>query len=97
MPFPLQNKILHLIYSIIKFGVLQEGRAKEIIIFEKALDKKLKIEYNIQVAGVAQSVVQLIRNQQVVCSSHITSSKKALVFYRSFFLVKKTLDLFKYM
>ena len=24
-------------------------------------------------AGVAQSVVQLIRNQQVVCSSHITS------------------------
>ena len=29
-------------------------------------------------AGVAQSVVQLIRNQQVVCSSHITSSIKAL-------------------
>ena len=28
-------------------------------------------------AGVAQSVVQLIRNQQVVCSSHITSSIKA--------------------
>ena len=28
-----------------------------------------------QYAGVAQSVVQLIRNQQVVCSSHITSSK----------------------
>ena len=27
-------------------------------------------------AGVAQSVVQLIRNQQVVCSSHITSSRK---------------------
>ena len=27
------------------------------------------------IAGVAQSVVQLIRNQQVVCSSHITSSK----------------------
>ena len=26
------------------------------------------------VAGVAQSVEQLIRNQQVVCSSHITSS-----------------------
>ena len=31
----------------------------------------VKISY----AGVAQSVVQLIRNQQVVCSSHITSSK----------------------
>ena len=28
-------------------------------------------------AGVAQSVVQLIRNQQVVCSSHITSSIRA--------------------
>ena len=27
-------------------------------------------------AGIAQSVEQLIRNQQVVCSSHITSSKK---------------------
>ena len=26
------------------------------------------------VAGIAQSVEQLIRNQQVVCSSHITSS-----------------------
>ena len=25
-------------------------------------------------AGIAQSVEQLIRNQQVVCSSHITSS-----------------------
>ena len=29
-------------------------------------------------AGVAQSVEQLIRNQQVVCSSHITSSRNAL-------------------
>ena len=29
-----------------------------------------------KVAGVAQSVEQLIRNQQVVCSSHITSSIK---------------------
>ena len=27
-------------------------------------------------AGIAQSVEQLIRNQQVVCSSHITSSRK---------------------
>ena len=26
-------------------------------------------------AGIAQSVEQLIRNQQVVCSSHITSSR----------------------
>ena len=29
-------------------------------------------------ANVAQSVEQLIRNQQVMCSSHTTSSKKAL-------------------
>ena len=29
---------------------------------------------NIVDAGIAQSVEQLIRNQQVVCSSHITSS-----------------------
>ena len=29
-------------------------------------------------ASVAQSVEQLIRNQQVVCSSHITSSRNAL-------------------
>ena len=35
-------------------------------------------------AGVAQSVVQLIRNQQVVCSSHITSSKEHLHFVSAF-------------
>ena len=28
-------------------------------------------------ASVAQSVEQLIRNQQVACSSHVSSSKKA--------------------
>ena len=28
-------------------------------------------------AGIAQSVEQLIRNQQVVCSSHITSSMRS--------------------
>ena len=31
-------------------------------------------------AGIAQSVEQLIRNQQVVCSSHIASSIKNPVF-----------------
>ncbi len=36
-------------------------------------------------AGVAQSVVQLIRNQQVVCSSHITSSK-SVAFGDAFFM-----------
>lgn len=36
-------------------------------------------------AGVAQSVVQLIRNQQVVSSNLITSSKKRTL-RRSFFL-----------
>ena len=37
-------------------------------------------------AGVAQSVEQLIRNQQVRCSSHPTSSKSAevLIFLRIF-------------
>ena len=37
-------------------------------------------------AGVAQSVEQLIRNQQVVCSSHITSSKSSVfvIEYRAF-------------
>ena len=44
--------------------------------FLKTIDKWFFIYYNIKVAGVAQSVVQLIRNQQVVCSSHITSSRK---------------------
>ena len=44
-------------------------------------------------ASVAQSVEQLIRNQQVVCSSHIASSKKAcnLKNYRLFSLLR---DLF---
>ena len=35
-------------------------------------------------AGIAQLVEQLIRNQQVVCSSHITSSK-----FRSKAFIKK--------
>ena len=40
-------------------------------------------------AGVAQSVVQLIRNQQVVCSSHITSSKNARGFESRVFLLSQ--------
>ena len=41
-------------------------------------------------AGVAQSVVQLIRNQQVVCSSHITSStKNPDAIASGFFIVKR--------
>ena len=41
-------------------------------------------------AGIAQSVEQLIRNQQVVCSSHITSSileVETISFYLFFLLV----------
>ena len=38
--------------------------------------KCAKLRFAVQVAGIAQSVEQLIRNQQVVCSSHITSSMK---------------------
>ena len=37
-------------------------------------------------AGVAQVVVQLIRNQQVAGSSPFTSSKKALAKASAFFL-----------
>ena len=29
-------------------------------------------------AGIAQSVEQLIRNQQVACSSHVSSSRKTV-------------------
>ena len=50
--------------------------------FKKDIDKPILYEYNRSVtvlyAGVAQSVVQLIRNQQVACSSHVTSFKKAV-------------------
>ena len=58
-------------------------KRKNVLLFLKNnIDKRAIIGYNryvvkIQYAGVAQSVVQLIRNQQVVCSSHITSSKNA--------------------
>ena len=37
-------------------------------------------------AGVAQSVEQLIRNQQVRCSSHPTSSKKSSLLCKLLFL-----------
>lgn len=36
-------------------------------------------KYAVIDAGVAQLVVQLIRNQQVTCSSHATSSKKRVL------------------
>ena len=39
-------------------------------------------------AGVAQSVVQLIRNQQVVCSSHITSSKNKALLRKCFIFIR---------
>ncbi len=60
-------------------------------IFIKALDKFFLLYYNIKVAGVAQSVVQLIRNQQVVCSSHITSSRKKLVLKNGLFSTKSAI------
>ena len=42
---------------------------------------------NRECAGVAQSVEQLIRNQQVRCSSHPTSStKKDTIYVVSFFV-----------
>ena len=44
------------------------------------IDNSISFEYNILAvyAGVAQLVEQLIRNQQVRCSSHPTSSSKPL-------------------
>ncbi len=46
---------------------------------KKILDGQRSFGYNIicvlNNASVAQSVVQLIRNQQVACSNHVTSSK----------------------
>ena len=44
-----------------------------------------------QYATVAQLVEQLIRNQQVVCSSHISSSKKGreIIDFPAFFYVKQ--------
>ena len=36
-------------------------------------------EQNVVYAGIAQSVEQLIRNQQVACSSHVSSSKRLLI------------------
>ena len=51
------------------------------------------VESQPHVAGVAQSVVQLIRNQQVVCSSHITSSKtKREDFMSSLFVLELVID-----
>ena len=62
------------VFSILFFVFL---RKNVFIRHKKSIDKHANIYYNIRVAGVAQSVVQLIRHQQVVCSSHITSSKKS--------------------
>ena len=45
---------------------------------KNTLEFFLKTIYNsVQSANVAQSVEQLIRNQQVTCSSHAISSKKS--------------------
>ena len=45
------------------------------IIITKLLDYQNCLWYNVYCgyAGVAQLVVQLIRNEQVACSSHVTS------------------------
>ena len=48
--------------------------------FQNPLDKSQKLCYNVHVAGIAQSVEQLIRNEQVISSSLITSFHKSLCF-----------------
>ena len=45
----------------------------------------MRCPFKKNIAGVAQSVVQLIRNQQVVCSSHITSSKNPRTSFSGFY------------
>ncbi len=43
-----------------------------------SLDKNIKFVYNnlvTRIAGIAQLVEQRIRNAQVACSSHVSSSK----------------------
>ena len=47
------------------------------VVYYKPASREWREPIPIGNASVAQSVEQLIRNQQVVCSSHITSSKKA--------------------
>ena len=52
-----------------------QSKADQIIkIAILGIDKQAKKWYNSNVAGVAQSVEQLIRNQQVTGSSPVTSS-----------------------
>ena len=43
------------------------------------VDGKMNLCYSNLVAGIAQLVEQLIRNQQVACSSHVTSSRSPQV------------------
>ena len=64
--------------------------------YKKVLDKIAFLDYNIKVAGVAQSVVQLIRNQQVVCSSHITSSKNPRTSFSGFYFFTLHSSLFTF-
>lgn len=56
------------------------------LIVDKVALAQMKTDELNRYAGVAQSVEQLIRNQQVRCSSHPTSSKSAevLIFLRIF-------------
>ena len=48
------------------------------------------VEYIRCFAGIAQSVEQLIRNQQVACSSHVSSSKEAGPLWSGFPLFEKS-------
>ena len=50
----------------------------------------MRCPFKKNIAGVAQSVVQLIRNQQVVCSSHITSSKHCKQLRCFFYRIRET-------
>ena len=61
--------------KIVKWKTVKTHNKNKIKI-QKGLEKLIGMWYNITVAGVAQPVVQLIRNQQVAGSNPVTSSKK---------------------
>ena len=97
-PFPAKSgmRFAFFPYSITKSGVFYKA-AK--IFLRKGVDESCKKKYNDKAArestektknaGIAQSVEQLIRNQQVVCSSHISSSKVGRGKFPRLFCFKK--------
>ncbi len=70
------------IFQALLMSLSPFSNVKNIIkIIVKPLEKRMAFIYNITCvyfAGIAQLVEQLIRNEQVACSSHVSSSNKDL-------------------